>query len=201
MSYDPAIERDFNRIQSSMMREYDSRTCVIFKSTSMEFGELSNMAAGFPLRGAGVTFDSPEALYQSSRFPHLPDVQQKIAASRGGMRAKMVSKPFRDQTREDWLNIRVAVMKWVLRVKLRQHHKQFGLVLIETGDKMIVEESSKDLFWGAKRDADGMLRGANVLGRLLVELRLQLDGGRGLEDISSNPPNIDDFLFFSRSWS
>lgn len=38
----------------------------------------------------------------------------------------------------------------------------------------IVEESRRDAFWGAVPNSEGRLRGANVLGRLLMELRSEL---------------------------
>jgi hypothetical protein len=48
-----------------------------------------------------------------------------------------------------------------------------GHVLERTGKRSIVEESTKDEFWGAKPKEDGLLVGRNVLGRLLMELRDQ----------------------------
>jgi hypothetical protein len=91
------------------------------------------------------------------------------------MTAKMVSKPHRTETREDWDDIRVAVMKWCLRVKLAQHWEEFGNALLRTGNLPIVEQSRKDPFWGAIPDESGeVLKGTNVLGRLLMELREKL---------------------------
>jgi hypothetical protein len=87
------------------------------------------------------------------------------------MTAKMKSKRFRPQTRPDWDQIRVKIMRWCLRVKLLQHRRRFGELLRATGEKPIVEESIRDQFWGAKPGDDGILRGQNVLGRLLMELR------------------------------
>ena len=39
---------------------------------------------------------------------------------------------------------------------------------------MIVEESRRDNFWGAKRTQDNKLIGVNVLGRILMEARENL---------------------------
>jgi hypothetical protein len=58
-----------------------------------------------------------------------------------------------------------------LRTKLAQNWQRFGAVLRTTGDIPIVEESTKDEFWGAKPQQNGTLVGMNVLGRLLMELR------------------------------
>jgi ribA/ribD-fused uncharacterized protein len=133
------------------------------------------MRSGFPLVVSGIAVPSAEALYQACRFPHLPKVQELILAQSSPMTAKMVSKPYRDETRPDWDEIRVAVMKWCLRVKLALHWKEFGGALPRTGDRPIVEQSRKDPFWGAIPDQnDRVLKGTNVLGRLLMEVREQI---------------------------
>lgn len=157
---------------TSDVRTYERAQSVVFFKTREAFGELSNMCSGYPLHVSGITIPSSEALYQACRFPHLPKVQEKVIAQKSPMTAKMVTKPYRGDTREDWDEIRVAVMKWCLRVKLLQHWKQFGDALLRTGGRAIVEQSSKDPFWGAIPDkTDLTLRGSNVLGRLLMELR------------------------------
>ncbi len=177
------------------IRNYSRSGGVVFFKTRDEFGELSNMSSRFPLRIAGVQIPSSEALYQCCRFPHLPDVQQKIIDQRSPMTAKMVTKPYRDQTRSDWDYVRVPIMKWCLKVKLIQNWDEFRKVLIRTGDAPIIEQSMKDPFWGAIPDAkSGNLKGANVLGRLLMELRAILR-----EDPSAlyvvDPVPIQDFHF------
>lgn len=199
-TYEHTREKDYSRIPEGLFRTYDPATCAVFKGTNQEYGEFSNMASGFPLRGAGRVFPSPEALYQSCRFPHLPVVQEKICSAKSAMQAKMVSKPHRPFTRSDWMEVRVSMMRWVIRVKLKQHPRTFGIPLIESGEKPIVEENAKDPFWGSKREASGSLVGCNVLGRLLMELRMELRGGEGFEDISAAPPAVADMLFFEKSW-
>lgn len=157
---------------ASDVRTYKRADSAVFFKTREANGELSNMRSGYPLLIGEVKVPSSEALYQACRFPHLPEVQAKIIAQSSPMTAKMVAKPHRAQTREDWDEIRVAVMKWCLRIKLLQHWEDFGCALLMTDDRPIVEESRKDSFWGAIPDATGqVLRGTNALGRLLMELR------------------------------
>ncbi len=129
------------------------------------------MASGYPLVVNNVYIKSSEALYQAMRFPHLPDVQKAIIKESSPMTAKMISKKYRNKTREDWEKVKIPIMKWVLRVKLIQNQETFGRLLHETGIHNIVEESAKDAFWGAKVTDSGLLEGLNILGRLLMELR------------------------------
>lgn len=129
------------------------------------------MAPGFPLRVEGIPVRTSEALYQACRFPHLPDVQEQIIAQTSPMTAKMKSKPHRKYSRPDWMRVRVAIMKWCLRVKLVQNWESFGALLEATDKKAIVEDSRKDSFWGAKPVGEDRLVGENTLGRLLMEVR------------------------------
>ncbi|MCY4557884.1 MAG: NADAR domain-containing protein [Chloroflexi bacterium] len=185
--------------QASQVRTYDRAASAVFLKTNERFGGLSNMAPGFPLRVNGVRIRTSEALYQACRFPHLPDVQRKIIDERSPMTAKMRSKPFRKDSRPDWDAVRVKIMRWCLRVKLAQNWREFGRLLLATGDRPIVEQSRKDDFWGAKVAENGSLVGMNVLGRLLMELRelLKGDGAESLRFIE--PLEIPEFLLFRQS--
>ncbi len=184
--------------QASQVRTYDRAASVVFLKTNERFGGLSNMAPGFPLRINGIRIRTSEALYQACRFPHMPDVQRLIIEQNSPMTAKMRSKPYRKQSRPDWDAVRVKVMRWCLRVKLAQNWREFGRLLLATGERPIVEQSKKDDFWGAKIAEDGSLVGMNVLGRLLMELREQLkdDAEESLKIVT--PLSIPRFLLLER---
>lgn len=176
------------------IRRYSREDCVVFHKTKEAFGGLSNMAAGFPLDVAGVPVRTSEALYQACRFPHKPDLQSQIISERSPMAAKMRGKPFRNETRADWDDVRVAIMRWCLRVKLLQNWTTFSKLLAETGDRPIVEQSRKDRFWGAVPIASDTLEGQNVLGRLLMELReLSVSSASASEISPLRPVGIPDF--------
>ncbi len=159
---------------NSKIRSYDPKTSVVFLKTTEKFGGLSNMAAGYPLEVNGIAIRTSEALYQALRFPHMPDLQRTIIDEVSPMTAKMRTKPHRENSREDWDRVRVKIMRWCLQVKLAQNLDKFGALLLATGEAPIVEYSKKDQFWGAEPTEDGRLVGMNVLGRLLMELREQL---------------------------
>lgn len=152
-------------------REYERDQVVSFRKTTEDFGGLSNMAPGYPIKILGYKIRTSEALYQACRFPHLPHVQRMIIEETSPMTAKMRSKPYRDDSRPDWEEVRVKVMRWCLRAKLLHNWATFSRLLLATGDRPIVEDSRKDDYWGAKVGEDNLLAGRNVLGRLLMELR------------------------------
>lgn len=171
---------------------------MVFLKTNERYGGLSNMAPGFPIVVNGTRVKTSEALYQACRFPHLPGVQRQIISENSPMTAKMRSKPHRNNSREDWDFVRVKIMRWCLNVKLAQNWKEFGRLLLATSGRPIVEHSRRDDFWGAKLLDDNTLVGANVLGRLLMELRdsMMLKPIADFREVS--PPMVDNFLLFGQ---
>jgi type I restriction enzyme S subunit len=87
-------------------------------------------------------------------------------------------------------------MKWCLRAKLASNWASFSDLLLQTGERPIVEDSRKDEFWGAKPGSDDCLIGQNVLGRLLMELREKLRTAPETIQIVEPVP-IPDFLLLS----
>jgi len=153
-------------------RVYNLENSCIFKKNNDEYGGLSNMATGFPLRVNGVNIKTTEALYQICRFPHLPEIQEKIINEKSPMSVKIISNANKKNSRDDWDLIRVKVMRWCLNLKLAQNFVSFGAALNQTGLKNIVENSKKDNFWGAIPNSDSTIfTGKNALGRLLMDLR------------------------------
>lgn len=176
-------------------RLYNFSDCVTFRKTTEKFGGLSNMASGYPLVVNGIFIKSSEALYQAMRFPTLSSVQAEIIKQNSPMTAKMISKKYRAKTRDDWEKVKIPIMQWVLRVKLVQNIDTFGKLLLETDAKNIVEESTKDAFWGAKIIENNRLEGINALGRLLMQLR-ELHQQYAITDVS--PLKLDNFKLYDR---
>lgn len=176
------------------VRTYNRHQSVVFWKTDEPFGGLSNMAGGFPLKVNGIPVRTSEALYQACRFPYQPDLQRLIIEQASPMTAKMKSKPYRRNSRPDWDQVRVEIMRWCLRVKLVQNWEKFSALLLETDRHPIVEQLRKDDFWGAKAVDDQTLVGVNALGRLLMELREEVRSGGRAVFLRVEPLAIPDFL-------
>ena len=183
---------------NNQSRTYDRNASVVFLKTNEAFGGLSNMAGGYPLAVNGIRILTSEALYQVCRFPLLPEVQKLIIEQKSPMSAKMKSKPHRKNSRPDWDQVRVNIMRWCLRVKLAQNWNTFSKLLLDTGEKPIVEQSRKDDFWGAKPVDNQTLVGRNVLGRLLMELREEIKNKQKDSLLRVEPVAIKDFLLYGR---
>ena len=183
----------------SQIQTYERASSVVFLKTKEKFGGLSNMAGGFPLCVNGIRVRTSEALYQACRFPHRPELQETIIAQKSPMAAKMKGKPYRHDSRRDWDRVRVQIMRWCLRVKLAQNWESFSELLRDTGERKIVEQSHKGGFWAAKPIGDGTrLKGENVLGRLLMELREAIRTECEENLVRVDPLPIDDFRLAGR---
>jgi hypothetical protein len=86
------------------------------------------------------------------------------------MTAKMISRKYLNDTRNDWNFVRFKIMQWCLEVKLSQNWETFGGLLKQTGNKPIVEFTPRDKIWGAIKEGNH-LKGINALGRLLMQVR------------------------------
>lgn len=160
---------------SMTIRAYSEKDAAVFCRVRERFGALSNMAGGFPLEIAGVSIRSTEAYYQAIRWAHRPDIQHLILEERSPIIAKRTAYRFLTDARADWDHIKVRVMRFALRAKLAFHREAIQAVLADTDGRAIVEKSQRDTFWGCTPSTDGTLRGRNVLGRLWMELRAELD--------------------------
>lgn len=181
-------------LADSQIRIYQRSGCAVFLKTSERWGGLSNMASGFPILVNGLVVANSEALYQACRFPHMAAVQKKILDQKSPMTAKMMGKPFRDHSRDDWAANRTKFMRWCIKAKLVCNFEKFSSLLLETGDLPIVEESRRDQFWGAKKIDNEILQGSNVLGRLLMELRNDIRQLPNRTFQSLEPLDLPDFL-------
>ena len=99
--------------------------------------------------------------------------------------------------------VQVEIMRWCLRVKLAQHVTKFGGLLRGSAPRPIVERSRKDRSWGAVLEKDGVLRGENRLGLLLMGLRDELLAAKvaGQESrlLRVAPPQVPDFLLLGQA--
>jgi ribA/ribD-fused uncharacterized protein len=133
-----------------------------------EFYCLSNFSS-FRLLWAAYDFDTVEHAYHWSKFPlHVEEssIHRAIRTARSAHDAFKIARTYTDYVSSDWLARRTEVMKQLLKAKVRQH-PYVKKKLLETGDRMLVEDSWRDDFWGWGPDKVG----ENRLGQLWMEVR------------------------------
>ncbi len=159
------------------MRIYHREEVCPFRFTQAAWGAFSNFAPlAVPVDAGPWQFRTSEALYQAAKFGAAPAVQRRIARVSTAREAAAIGRGTTAGLDPRWNEQRVNVMRWVLRMKREANAAAIDAALAATGDRAIVEVSTRDAWWGAKPAGD-TLRGANVLGRLWMELRRQLRDG------------------------
>jgi ribA/ribD-fused uncharacterized protein len=137
-----------------------------------EFYCFSNFSS-FAVRWKGRLWQTSEHAYQASRFMDTkPKVVEQIAKAMSADEAYRIAQRNKDTEFADYRDRDLADMEDIIRHKLRQNpyvlHK-----LLQTGKRMIVEDSPKDSFWGWGPDR----KGRNELGKLWMKLRDELKAG------------------------
>ncbi|MBU2908917.1 NADAR family protein [Vibrio splendidus] len=140
---------------------------VLFYEPEDPNGYLSNFAA-CPIKVNDQVWATSEHYYQAMKFASEA-LRNTILEASTPAEAFSLSRDYEDQVREDWYDIRVEVMQFIVTEKFRQN-PQFALFLTNTGDSVIKEHSHKDHFWGDGGDGTG----ENRLGEILMAVRQQL---------------------------
>lgn len=112
-----------------------------------------------------------EHAYQAAKFNDKA-MWESVFNARSPHEAKVIARAFDDRKRTNWSGLKLEVMEEILRAKLAQH-EYIRKKLLDTGDRLIVEDSPTDNFWGGGPDD----KGANHLGKLWMKLRAELRAG------------------------
>ena len=155
----------------------DTDTQVFFYER--EFYVLSNFSA-FQIEWEGRIFQTAEHLYHWLKFERnepLPvdiratvtKLRKNIYFARSAHSAFKIAEENAAFYRPDWIDVRVDLMREILRAKVGQH-EYVRRKLIETGDRELVEDSWRDGWWGWGADK----KGQNMLGKLWMEIREDL---------------------------
>lgn len=136
-----------------------------------DFYVLSNFSA-FKIRWRnGHQFATSEEVYHWEKFDCEggASVQHAIMNAPSAHAAFKIAENRRTHRRADWDQVKVAVMRDILRAKAQQH-EYVRRKLLETGDRELIENSWRDDFWGWGPNRDGQ----NMLGKLWMEIRAEL---------------------------
>ncbi|HAS6370093.1 GTP cyclohydrolase II [Vibrio vulnificus] len=117
---------------------------------------------------SGTCWPSSEHYYQAQKFDDVR-LQEKVLRAEDAAQAFRLSREYQQWQRHDWYDIRVEVMRFIVREKFLQN-TPLAHQLLATGDTELKEHSHKDAFWGDGGDGHGR----NELGRILMMVREEL---------------------------
>jgi len=130
-----------------------------------DFYPLSNFSS-FTLMWGGIRFDTSEAAYHWEKFPSEEGIRYAIQTATSAHEAYKVAERYKAHRRPDWDEVKVDIMRRILRAKVDQHEYVWRK-LLATGNRELVEDSWRDDFWGWGENQDGQ----NMLGKLWMEVR------------------------------
>lgn len=137
-----------------------------------EFFMLDNFAS-FQIEYGDVIWPTAEHLYQASHFFEThPGLADQILHAPSAHEAYKIARANKQFVPDYWDEIKLELMEEIEKLKLEQH-PYIQKKLLETGDLPIVEDSTKDDFWGWGPNHDGR----NELGKIWMRLRDELNDG------------------------
>lgn len=111
----------------------------------------------------GLTYPTSEHAYQAAKTLDVKK-RQYIANLPSPGKAKRAGQLV--VLRADWEQVKIAVMREIVRAKFSQH-PDLRFKLVQTGDEELVEGNTwGDRFWGVCNGS-----GQNQLGKILMEVR------------------------------
>lgn len=140
---------------------------IYFYTVTDKYGALSNFAKlGF--EADGKYWSTVEHYFQAKKFEGQPH-EERIRVAFTPKDARNMGRSREFPIRPDWEDVKVDVMKTALKSKFT-HNKAARDLLLSTKNRELIESSPFDYYWGCGGDGSG----ENVLGKLLMELREEL---------------------------
>lgn len=141
---------------------------IRFYHSDQPWGELSNFSP-HAIFISGRVWPTVEHFYQAQKFVGTPH-EKTIRCCQTPMLAKLRATALAEKhTRRDWPTVKESIMLEALRAKFRQH-PDLAERLLSSGDRLLVEHTRNDTYWGDGGDGTGM----NRLGHLLMQVRTEL---------------------------
>jgi len=131
------------------------------------YAEFSNFAP-FGIAMEGVWWPTAEHYFQAQKFRDAA-YRDRIRRAVGPKQAKTLGMTRALPLREDWEAVKEGIMLDAVLVKFKTHPALAGM-LLETGERMIVENAPGDAYWGCGPDGQGL----NKLGQILMQVREKL---------------------------
>jgi ribA/ribD-fused uncharacterized protein len=143
---------------------------ILFYGVNDEYGEFSNFAP-FPIKIRNRTWPTTEHYFQAQKFAGSSHAEE-IRRAASPMIAARMGRSRKRPLRRDWESAKDGIMLEALRAKFDQH-PELRKLLLETGNRPLVEHTSNDRYWADGGDGSGR----NRLGELLMRLREELGAG------------------------
>eukprot|EP00731_Ephydatia_muelleri_P002171 Em0001g2171a len=164
---------------------------IRFYERGQPYFEFTNFAE-YPIQLDGKTWPTSEHYFQAQKFVGTPYEEQVRNVPRARDAFDLSRRPdVSPWLRSDWEKVKLDVMYKALLAKFSQHNNLRDM-LVKTGNRLLIEHTSKDCYWGDGGDG----RGQNNLGKLLMKVRTELASRRqpSSSGNSNSAPSLTDRL-------
>ena len=142
---------------------------IRFYERGQPYFEFTNFAE-YPIQLDGKTWPTSEHYFQAQKFVGTPYLEQVRNLPRARDAFDLSRRPeVSPWLRGDWEKVKLDVMYKALLAKFSQHSNLRDM-LAKTGNRQLIEHTSRDSYWGDGGDG----RGQNHLGQLLMKVRAEL---------------------------
>ena len=146
---------------------------IRFYERGQPYFEFTNFAE-YPIQLHGITWPTSEHYFQAQKFVGTPYEEQvrNLPSARDAF--EFSRRPEVSQwLRSDWEKVKLDVMYKALLAKFSQHGTLRDM-LVKTGNRQLIEHTSRDSYWGDGGDGHGQ----NNLGQLLMKVRSELSSSK-----------------------
>ncbi|QDU15855.1 Swarming motility protein YbiA [Gimesia maris] len=140
---------------------------IYFYSTKDAYGEFSNFKA-YPFELKGKTWRTVEHYFQAQKFAGT-EHEEELRETPSPMVVARKGRSRKRPLRTDWEEVKDQIMREAVYAKFEQH-AELEEMLLNTGDNEIVEQTTRDYYWGCGSEGTGK----NMLGIILMETRERL---------------------------
>ncbi len=132
-----------------------------------EFGEFGYLAtySNYGFYKDGVYYKTSEHYYQSKKMVDSK-IQKQIIEAKTPKEASDIGRNRKNQKKGNWKNIKKQVMFEAVLYKFEQN-EELKEKLLSTGNEEIIEETTKENYWGIGPNYDGQ----NNYGKILCQVR------------------------------
>ncbi|MBD2003205.1 MULTISPECIES: NADAR family protein [Cyanophyceae] len=119
----------------------------------------------------GQDWATVEHYYQAQKFVGTKDeaLILEIASAKTPMQAATLGRDRTRHIRPDWESLKTEIMREAVLIKFLTH-LDIQSILLSTGDRLLVEDSQIDYYWGCGKDKTGQ----NYLGKILMSVRQEI---------------------------
>lgn len=143
---------------------------IYFYKLNEPYGCFSNFSPHC-IEIEGSFWSTVEHYYQAQKFVGTED-EGLITLIRNAKTPTEAAALGRDRThklRPDWEEVKLQVMWQGVLAKFLKH-TDIQVILLDTGEELIVEDSPTDYYWGCGQDQTGQ----NQLGKILMTVRQEI---------------------------